>query len=246
MEDAIVLLSGGMDSCTLLAHAVLRYHVKCVSFVYGSKHERQESQAALEISEYYRLSRGGPCDTHQFVHIPQIFKNSGLIDSELPHDRKLEEMEGIAPSYVPMRNTVLLGIAGSIADAEGTSIVLYGAHVEDHVGYPDCRPEWVAAMSAAMMIGSKNRVYIEAPWIWWHKKDIVKEAARLGAPLHLTYSCYEGGESPCGRCDTCIIRIKAFTEAGYIDPVFYADDVVLNWDTHLGQFPRSEVARTSS
>ncbi|KKM77770.1 hypothetical protein LCGC14_1366690 [marine sediment metagenome] len=234
MTRALVLLSGGLDSCTLLGYAISSgYDVECISFQYGSKHQSCESQAALNIVRHYVIA-----DRHRFVHVPNIFENSGLIDSELPMGRKIEDMQGIAPSYVPMRNTVLLGIAGSIADANDIPVVMYGAHIEDHVGYPDCRPEWVAAMSSAMMLGSKNRVRIEAPWIWKHKDDIIKLAVVLGAPLHLTYSCYSGGLFPCGKCDTCIIRIKAFKDAGYIDPVPYSTQVAINWDTHLGVFPK--------
>ncbi len=237
IQEAIVLLSGGMDSCTVLAQAVLRYRVIPLTFQYGSKHEGAESACATAIAMYY----DGPGSAEPIsVRIPDIFKNTGLVDQDLPSGRTLEEMEasGIAPSYVPMRNTVLLGIAGAIADGRGISTVLYGAHKEDHVGYPDCRPEWVAAMSAAMMIGSKNQVHIEAPFIWESKAEIVRQAARHGAPLHMTHSCYLGKRPACGTCDTCIIRIDAFKTAGFMDPIPYAIDI--NWDSGLGAFPVSE------
>ena len=236
VQEAIVLLSGGMDSCTVLAQAVLRYRVTPITFQYRSKHEGAESACATSIAAYYNLS-GRLIN----VQLPSnIFSNSGLIDQELPRGRSLEEMEksGIAPSYVPMRNTILLGMAGAIADGHGISTVMYGAHKEDHVGYPDCRPEWVAAMSAAMMIGSKNQVHIEAPFIWESKAEIVRQAARHGAPLHMTHSCYLGKRPACGTCDTCIIRIDAFKTAGFMDPIPYAIDI--NWDSGLGAFPVSE------
>ncbi len=233
--DAVVLLSGGMDSCTALewARRVKHYIPLALSLTYGSKHEKVELEAAAAIASDVGVD-------WQHINLPpQAFRGSALTDGVLPLGRTLEEMKGVAPSYVPMRNTVLVGIAGAIADGMGASHVVYGAHVEDHVGYPDCRPEWVSAMSTAMMLGSVNKVQLEAPFITVQKQYIVKEAVLLGAPLHLTHSCYQGKQPACGVCDTCTVRIDAFKTAGYIDPILYDPEVLIDWDSSLSPFPRA-------
>lgn len=222
-EGIVVLLSGGMDSATLLAQCrvELKSQVVALTLKYGSKHQDAETEAASAIAAYYSVE-------HIVRELPSgTFFNSGLIDSKLPSNRTLHEMEesGIAPSYVPMRNTLFLANAGAFADARGFRHVAYAAHREDHVGYPDCRPEYFTAMSQAMKLGSKNEVQIYDPFIWNGKDHIVKKAVELVVPLGLTHTCYLGANPACGTCDTCIIRIRAFKDAGYIDPILYATSI---------------------
>lgn len=232
--DSVVLLSGGMDSCTVLAKVLdEKLDPLCVMFAYGSKHNTTELESAKKIAQYYNRA-------YRIIEVPQIFEGSALIDQELPHDRTQEEMEagGIAPSYVPMRNTVLLGLAGAIADSHEINSVWYGAHADDHVGYPDCRPEWIFAMMTAMYLGSKTGVVLQAPFMWMTKTEIVTSASRRLAPLHLTHSCYEGEQPACGTCDTCVNRITAFKEAGFADPIKYDPDVEIKWTEPIQPFPK--------
>jgi 7-cyano-7-deazaguanine synthase len=225
-----------MDSATVAAVAKSQGYelVKALSVNYGQKHT-VELECARKVAEFYGLDL-------EMVTIPQI-KHSALTDGVLPTGRTLEEMAqgGVAPSYVPARNTLLLSMAGSIADGIDAQAVFYGAHKEDHVGYPDCRAEYFSAMSTALQLGTKNKVRVEAPFIYKLKSDIVTAAARFGAPLHLTHSCYQGYRPCCGVCDTCRIRIEAFKTAGYIDPVPY--EIEIDWGTEakLGPWDYSNV-----
>lgn len=220
-----------MDSCTVAAYAKRHYApVRAISFSYGAKHEAAELAAAERICHRLEI------DQH-VVQLPALFGGSALTDGgPLPLGRTFENMEGIAPSYVPARNSVFLSLAAAVADAWGASVVCYGAHREDHVGYPDCRPEFVEAMSNALSCGTKNEVRVDAPLIHATKADVVGMARELGAPLHLTHSCYQGSAPACGVCDTCYIRRDAFRTAGYVDPIPYATP--FGWDGCVG-FPGS-------
>jgi 7-cyano-7-deazaguanine synthase len=217
---AVVLVSGGMDSCTVATYAKLTYsEVRAVSFAYGAKHEEAELRAAREVCRALQLE-------HQTVDLPRLFNGSALTNGgSLPLGREFAGMRGVAPSYVPARNSVFLSLAAAVADAWGASVVCYGAHREDHMGYPDCRPEFVEAMSAALTCGTKHSVRVDAPFIRVSKADIVRAAVELDAPLALTHSCYQGLAPACGLCDTCYIRIDAFRTAGYVDPIRYATAV---------------------
>lgn len=223
----IVLISGGMDSATALAWVLHQGgRVIALTFRYGSKHEQAESEAAARVTQALGVA------DHRFADLPtDLFKGSALTDGVLPLDRKLDEMQGVAPSYVPARNSILLSIAAGLADKEGCGAIVYAAHREDHVGYPDCRPEYFLAMAKALRLGTKNAVDLLAPFITWSKGRIVAEAAGLGVPLGLTHSCYAGARPACGRCDTCAVRIAAFQEAGYRDPLPYAAPVTWPPDT---------------
>ncbi len=227
-DGVVVLLSGGMDSTTLLAETLERTEggILALTMQYGSKHQDAETQSARAVVDHYAWAGV----EHVVRELPSgTFFNSGLIDSDLPSHRSLKQMEesGVAPSYVPMRNTVLLANAGAFADAIGFKYVAYAAHREDHVGYPDCRPEYFTAMSHAMQLGSKGGVQIYDPFIWEGKDKIVPKAHELQVPLHLTHTCYLGRKPACGTCDTCVIRIQAFKDAGYIDPIPYA--IHISW-----------------
>jgi len=222
---AVVLLSGGMDSTTCAALALHKgYEVIGLSVIYGQKH-RIELQAAQKVARYLNIS------LYQLVLPPNTLTGSALTDPDkpLPTNRTLEEMakSGVAPSYVPARNTILIALAAGFAEALGAEKIYYGAHREDHVGYPDTRPEFFKAMSLAVMLGTAKRIDLEAPFINATKAEIVKCAQSLNAPLELTHSCYQGHKIACGVCDTCIIRINAFKEAGLVDPIPY--EIPIDW-----------------
>jgi 7-cyano-7-deazaguanine synthase len=235
---AIVLLSGGLDSTTVATHAVRQgYQVRGLSVAYGQRHER-EVRSARAVAE--RL--GIPLIEADAAFYGGLASHSALIASsgfDLPMDRPIDSMsEEIPLSYVPLRNTFLVTVAAAALESwllhrievEGESpssiqgCVMVGANAIDYSGYPDCRPEFYAAMTEVLRLGSKlGAAYnigidIEAPIIGMSKADIVRYATELGAPISESWSCYQGGESPCGSCDSCLLRAAGFAEAGLADP----------------------------
>ncbi len=220
----LVLLSGGVDSATCLAMAVHQYgreNVVTLSISYGQKHTK-ELEAAKKIAAYYEV---------EFVNLnlAKIFEYSDcslLTHSaqEIPKEcyaEQIEKSEGKPVStYVPFRNGLFLSSAASIALSKGCSIIYYGAHSDDAAGnaYPDCSNAFNDAMNQAIYLGSGEQLKIEAPFVMWSKAEVVKKGLELNAPYALTWSCYEGGEKPCGKCGTCIDRAAAFKKNGAIDP----------------------------
>jgi 7-cyano-7-deazaguanine synthase len=144
----------------------------------------------------------------------------------MPHltYKEIAEGEGVSPTYVPFRNGNLLSTAASLALVEGAGAIYFGAHAEDARGwaYPDCTPEFIGSMASAIYIGSYHRVRLVTPVEWMMKHDIVAVATQIGAPLHLTLSCYEGLRPACGKCPTCVERLAAFETNGLTDPIEYA------------------------
>jgi 7-cyano-7-deazaguanine synthase len=226
--NAVVLLSGGMDSTTALAQAVVdgAVNIVAVSFQYGSRHQLQELASAERVVKYY--NRFGFCIERVVVIIPHhIFVGSGsslIGESDIP-DEEYHDPEKETPSstVVPFRNANMISIATTVAESRGYDKVYVGVHATDAQGfaYPDCTPEFMGAMSAAIYVGTHHKVRLVTPFQWMDKSDIVTLAAKLLAPLHLTWSCYRGGEKQCGHCPTCRERLHAFSEAGFIDPVAY-------------------------
>jgi 7-cyano-7-deazaguanine synthase len=231
MIRAVNLLSGGIDSLTCLAIANSKYHreeIFALSLHYGQKHSR-ELGAAARIAAHYDVS-------HQIMSLNQdLFKGAGstLIDpgAETPSETYASmdaKTEGISPTYIPFRNGNLLSAATALAltlHEEGQEPIelYYGAHAEDSANwaYPDCTPEFNGAMANAIYIGSHRRVRLVTPLQWMEKSVVVEMASLLSAPLHLSYSCYRGGENHCGTCPTCIARSAAFHFAGLSDPTTY-------------------------
>lgn len=223
-KKAVVLLSGGIDSTTCLAMAVSKYGAKNVlalSLYYGQKHER-ELGSAMEVALYYGVD----------YLVQQI---SGAFDSsdcsllagrkDIKHESYAEQLaemggEGTVETYVPFRNGLFLSYAAAIAISVGAEVVYYGAHADDAAGraYPDCTPEFKEAMCTAIFEGSGHTLTMEAPLLYCNKAEVVRTGLELGAPYHLTWSCYEGGDKPCGKCGTCIDRQKAFEANGVKDP----------------------------
>jgi 7-cyano-7-deazaguanine synthase len=221
----LVLTSGGVDSTTSLGMAVEKYgkeNVVSMSVSYGQKHSK-ELEASKAVAEYYGVE-------HIYVNLAEIFKYSDCSllehsDKDIPHDtyaNQLKDTDGEPVStYVPFRNGLFLATAASVAISRNCEAIYYGAHSDDAAGsaYPDCSAEFNKAIGDAIYIGSGKSVRVEAPFVQWTKKDIVKEGLKINVPYHLTWSCYEGKDKPCGKCGTCIDREKAFALNGCIDPL---------------------------
>ncbi len=220
---ALVLSSGGIDSTTCLALAVEHYgagEVLALSVAYGQKHTK-ELQAAQAIAAYYGVK-------HRHLDLAELFRDSdctllqggGDIPKESYADQ-LKETDGKPVStYVPFRNGLFLSAAASIALSNGCEVIFYGAHSDDAAGnaYPDCSAEFNDAMQTAVWIGSGKQLRICAPFVDKTKADVVAVGLEKNAPYHLTWSCYEGGEKPCGVCGTCRDRAAAFAANGVKDP----------------------------
>ncbi|WP_143321253.1 7-cyano-7-deazaguanine synthase QueC [Clostridium sp. HBUAS56010] len=221
---ALVLFSGGIDSTTCLGMAVSLYgkeQVCALSLSYGQKHTK-ELEAAKKIAEHYQVEWIS-------MDLSKIFSYSdcSLLEhskKEIPHKSYSEQIDsdqtGPVSTYVPFRNGLFLSTAASIALSKGCSVVYYGAHGDDAAGnaYPDCSSEFQDAMNQAVYIGSGNLVRLEAPFVLATKADVVKKGLELHVPYELTWSCYEGGEEPCGVCGTCIDRAAAFEKNEIMDP----------------------------
>jgi len=216
MEKAVVTFSGGLDSATLLFWAVKRYDVSALTFDYGSKHNKREQAAAREIARRLDVS-------HVVIKLPFVneFFESSLLQSggEIPEGHY--EDSSMRSTVVPFRNGIILSIAVGYAESIGAKAVLYAAHAGDHAIYPDCRPEFLKAISEAAHHGTYLGVQIDDPFIDITKKEIAALARDLGVPFELTYSCYKGGELHCGKCGTCVERKEAFRLAGIPDPTRY-------------------------
>jgi 7-cyano-7-deazaguanine synthase len=222
----LVLSSGGVDSTTCLAMAVKEVgaeNVLALSIYYGQKHDK-EIQAAKAVAEYYGVRR-------MELDLSTIFagSNCSLLKQsteEIPHEsygEQIQETGGKSPvsTYVPFRNGLFLSSAASIALSQGCEKIMYGAHADDAAGsaYPDCSLAFVTAMNQAIMEGTGGMLRLEAPFVSVSKAEVVRTGLSLGVPYELTWSCYEGGEKPCGRCGTCIDRSAAFRACGTIDPL---------------------------
>lgn len=223
LPKLVVLLSGGMDSTVCAALAKSQgYQVIGLSIVYGQKHQ-------IELKAAQAVAQSLEVPLYLLNLPPNTITGSALTDQdkEIPINRSLEEIQssGVVSSYVPARNLILISLAASFAEANEAEFIYYGAHREDRIGYPDCRPEFLKAMGLAVMLGTAKKIQLEAPFINYSKSEIVKVANQLKAPLELTYSCYQGQQPACGVCDTCLGRINAFKQAGLKDPIEYAVNI---------------------
>lgn len=222
---ALVLSSGGVDSTTALGLAVKKYgreNVIALSVFYGQKHDK-EIKASVAVADYYGVE-------HLFLDLSVIFKDSNCSllrhsTDEIPEESyadQIRKTEGEKPvsTYVPFRNGLFLSSAASIALSRDCSVIYYGAHADDSAGaaYPDCSPVFNNAMNEAIWEGSGHQLRIEAPFVNVSKADVVRMGLEIGVPYELTWSCYEGGEEPCGKCATCIDRAAAFAANHVEDP----------------------------
>ena len=221
---ALVLFSGGIDSTTCLGLAISKYgkeNVIALSITYGQKHTK-EIEAANAIVQYYGIEKID-------LDLSLIFRFSDCSllkgsDEDIPHEsyaQQLEKTNGSPVStYVPFRNGLFISSAAAIALSRKCSVIYYGAHADDAAGNacPDCSSVFNTAMNTAVYEGSGKQLKIEAPFVNMTKADVVKIGLELKVPYELTWSCYEGGDKPCGQCGTCIDRAKAFELNGINDP----------------------------
>ena len=216
-RTAIALLSGGLDSATAAALALEQGdRVIGLSFDYGQRH-RRELEAAAAISE-----RLGLVEHHCIAVDLASWGGSALTDESISIPTHGVEDGGIPPTYVPGRNTVFIAIGLSLAEARGAERLVLGVNAIDYSGYPDCRPDYLEAFQSLADLASKagredHGTQLWAPLVQWSKVRIVEEALRLGVPIAATWSCYSGGTTPCGVCDSCRIRDAALREAGRAD-----------------------------
>lgn len=226
MKRAVVLLSGGIDSTTTLAIAIAEaYEAYALSFDYGQRHQI-ETQAARRVvdslgAKQHRVAKIDLC----------VFGGSALTDAiDVPKQRPEKEIaHGIPITYVPARNTIFLAYALAWAEVVGASDIFLGVNAIDYSGYPDCRLEFIEAFENLANLGTKagvegERFQIHTPLIKFSKAEIIRKAVELGVDLSLTHSCYDPTPEgvACGECDSCLLRLKGFREAGIKDPIRYA------------------------
>ena len=213
----LILLSGGLDSSTLLADAANNGTAElAVTVDYGQRHAR-EITSARAIATYYDVE----LLVLDLTGWGRLLTGSALTDPDVavPHGHYADESMRI--TVVPNRNSTLLSAAAGIAQAHDCDRVLTAVHAGDHPIYPDCRPKFIKALAHATELATDGAVTIDAPFVGALKTDIARRAGKLGLPVGLTWSCYEGGEQHCGRCGTCVERIEALREAGVPDPTAY-------------------------
>jgi 7-cyano-7-deazaguanine synthase len=225
-RPAVVLLSGGLDSATTLAEARARgFAVHALTFRYGQRHAA-ELDAAAAVARFFGAVR------HQVIDIDlRVFGGSALTaDIAVPKDRDAAGAEdGIPVTYVPARNTIFLAYGLAVAETAGAADLFIGVNAVDYSGYPDCRPEYLAAFQAVANLATRaavegRPVTIHAPLLHLTKAEIIARGRALGVDYALTSSCYDPGPDgvACGRCDACRIRLRGFDEAGLPDPARYA------------------------
>jgi len=224
-RKAIVLLSGGMDSCVSAAIAREQHGAANIALLhagYGQRTQERERRAFTQIADFYEVQQrlivqldhfraiGGSALTDENIAIPENQLNAS-------------HATGIPVTYVPFRNAHFLSVAVSWAEAIGAGAIYIGAVAEDSSDYPDCRPEYYRAFQNVVREGTRPETQIEimTPVITLKKSEIIRRGVQLGAPLHLTWSCYQGADVACGACDSCLLRLKAFAEAGRSDAIPY-------------------------
>jgi len=222
MSIGVCLISGGMDSCVCAAWALWQgFEPAFLHVNYRHLTEKRELRAFQDIADHYAVERRLVVD---ISHLQQI-GGSALTDRRIQVPEGELGQPGIPVSYVPFRNGNLLAIAASWAEVLSASHIVIGAVEEDSSGYPDCREVFFRAFSQAIETGTRpeTRIEIAAPLLHLRKKEIVELGMRLGAPFELTWSCYQLEDKACGRCESCLLRLKGFTEAGVKDPISYVE-----------------------
>ncbi len=221
---AVVLVSGGMDSCVTAAIAAQTHQLALVHASYAQRTEQRERQAFEDIADFYGVRERLVVRLEHFAQIG----GSALTDPHIPvPERPVEAAPGASSSipvtYVPFRNAHFLSVAVSWAEVIGATAAFIGAVAEDSSGYPDCRAEYYRVFAELVRAGARpeTRIAIVTPVIELRKSEIVRRGIELGAPLHLTWSCYQFEDAACGACDSCRLRLRAFAEAGQADPIPY-------------------------
>jgi|SRR5436190_4602238 len=221
VSKAIILVSGGMDSC--VTAAIARAENEGVAFLhisYGQRTEKRERKAFNDIADHYSV--GDRLDV-SIEYLAEI-GGSSLTDKHIAVSEANLRSKAIPTSYVPFRNANMLSIAVSWAEVINAGRIYIGAVAEDSSGYPDCRPEFYEAFQQTINTGTKPETQIEicTPIIHLSKTKIVKRAIELNVPLHLTWSCYRNEDTACGTCDSCALRLRGFEQGGLKDPIIYA------------------------
>lgn len=220
-ENAVIILSGGLDSTTCLGIALENgYEVYALTFNYGQRHIKEVEQAK-KIAQYYKIR------DHKIIDISflQMIGGSALTDESMSFNKK--GLEDYIPStYVPARNMIFLSLATAYAEVIKARYIYTGVSAIDYSGYPDCRPEFIESMIQTINLGTAQGVTslnmkIITPLIHLTKSETIIEGTKIGVPYHLTTSCYNGDDKACGECDSCRLRIKGFNEANIDDPISY-------------------------
>ncbi|UCE81588.1 MAG: 7-cyano-7-deazaguanine synthase QueC [Methanobacteriota archaeon] len=224
MVLSVVLLSGGLDSSTALATVVEKGNEAiALTFDYGQRH-RKELESASRVARHYGVRSHIIIELDIGRHLRSSLTNATMTIPTDGNDR--DGVGGIPDTYVPGRNIVFLSVASAIAEGLGADEAVIAANAIDYSGYPDCTPDCINAFQKTLAVGTKRGVSgrpvrVEAPLLNMTKADIVREAVRLSVPIHLTWSCYMGGDRACGKCDSCRLRLRGFEEAGEEDPLPY-------------------------
>ena len=216
---AVVLVSGGLDSCVVAAVARRSHDLALLHLQYGQRTESRELRAFHAIADHFGA---GDRMVSRLDHLKEMGGSALTDPARAVPEGDLDRRE-IPPTYVPFRNGNFLSVAVSWAEVLGVRKVYIGAVEEDGSGYPDCRAEFFRAFDKVITLGTRpdSGIRVEAPLVGWKKARIVGEGIRLGAPLHLTWSCYRYEDRACGTCDSCLLRLRAFQEAGETDPLPY-------------------------
>lgn len=221
MKKALVLLSGGLDSSTALHVAKEQGfdELYAITFEYGQKHDK-------EIEASKAVAKAAGVKEHKFVRLMlNQWDGCSLTDKNMDIDDGDINRTTIPATYVPARNMVFLSVAASYADALGIADIFIGVSEVDYSGYVDCREEFIRSMEQTINLGTvlgaekRQKITLHAPFMHMTKADEVRWGTRLGVDYSLTWTCYRGGEKPCGKCDSCLLRAKAFEEAGLQDPL---------------------------
>jgi len=221
-EIAVVLASGGLDSCVTAAIASARYELAMLHVSYGQKTEHREEQSFDTIADHYEVKHRLKS---KLDHLAQIGGSSLTSDQLLIDDADLD-FQGVPQTYVPFRNAHLLCIATSWAEVIGAKHLFIGAVEEDSSGYPDCTEQFLSDFNRAIRTGTRpeTNIQIHAPLIHMKKAEIIAKGLELKAPLQLSWSCYRSSEKACGRCDSCALRLRGFRQAKSEDPIPYEHD----------------------
>jgi 7-cyano-7-deazaguanine synthase len=217
----VVLLSGGMDSCVCAALAARDYEAAAVHISYGQRTEERERQSFERICDRLGIRERLLVRNESL----RAIGGSALTDSSIPVPESHLSGTGVPVTYVPFRNAHFLAVAVSWAEVLGAEKVYIGAVEPDSSGYPDCRPEYYRAFNEVVKAGTKDGIIrVVTPLIAMHKAEIVRLGLELNAPFDLTWSCYQREDRACGICDSCVLRLRAFREAGMEDPIAYAEE----------------------
>ncbi|MBD1373424.1 7-cyano-7-deazaguanine synthase QueC [Hazenella sp. IB182357] len=223
MKKAVIVLSGGLDSTTCMGMAQAEgFELYPITFHYNQRHDREVEQAQKVAAHY------GVTDKHRIVDVSFLGQigGSALTDQNI-EVRTSGVAEDIPETYVPARNLIFLSLAAAYAEVIGATSIYTGVNAVDYSGYPDCRPEFIESMTETinratkMGVTSADQLKIETPLIFLTKGQIIEEGLKLGVPYALTTSCYLGEEEACGKCDSCVLRLKGFEENQTEDPIPY-------------------------